>query len=176
MQLAGAFMIGRFENGTPVTLEREAAQKGVDLENNFTYANDPRGSHCPFQAHTRAANPRTLASRHQRIVRRGIPYGRRNPLGSRGKGLLFMCLQRSIGSQFERVQRRMNGQEGHARDPITGQGSGGADPLWPAPYATPSRQQYPPRASRLAWQKAGPVRLLGGEYFFAPSLSFLTGL
>jgi Dyp-type peroxidase family len=173
---AGALMIGRFPNGTPVKLQREAAQKVVDLENNFAYGDDPRGSRCPFQAHTRAANPRTLASRHQRIVRRGISYGRRTPSGSRGVGLLFMCLQRSIGSQFEQVQRRMNGRKGHARDPITGQGSGGAPPLWPAPYAESSRLRYPPRASRRAWQKRSPVRLLGGEYFFAPSLSFLTGL
>jgi deferrochelatase/peroxidase EfeB len=170
-------MIGRFPNGTPVKIQRNPAPEVPDRRNNFVYTTDPRGSRCPFQAHARAANPRTLASRHQRIVRRGIPYGRRTPPGSRGnpeQGLLFMCLQRSIGSQFEQVQRRMNGREGHARDPITGQGSGGAPPLWPDPYATLSRLRYPPRASH--WQKGSSVRLLGGEYFFAPSLSFLTGL
>ena len=177
--LAGALMIGRFPNGTPVKLQPNPAREALDRRNNFVYTTDPRGSRCPFQAHARAANPRNVASRHQRIVRRGIPYGRMTPPGSlgnpeQGVGLLFMCLQRSIGSQFERVQRRMNGREGHARDPITGQGSGGAPPLWPDPYATLSRVRYPPRASR--WQKRSPVRLLGGEYFFAPSLSFLTGL
>jgi len=189
--LAGAYMVGRFEDGTPVKLRpspdpnaaRAAAsnREALNPRNNFIYAGDSKGSRCPFQAHIRAANPRNKGTRAQRIVRRGIPYGARrtSPHGkgvftdapTRGVGLLFMCLQGSIANQFERMQKRMNEQGGHPQDPVTGQGRRRAIPLWPASYDTPSRMRYPPRGTRAE----SLVRLRGGEYFFAPSLPFLTG-
>jgi len=87
-----------------------------------------------------------------------------------------MCLQGSIGGQFELMQRRLNGQRDLPRDPVTGQGLGGAAPSWPTSYATSSRMRYPPAGPRGDGGEKRLVTLRGGEYFFAPSLPFLTGL
>ena len=54
---AGAMVVGRFRDGTPVTLSQK---DGMDLAqaNNFTYADDAQGLQCPFHAHIRKVNPR----------------------------------------------------------------------------------------------------------------------
>ena len=54
-ELAGALVVGRFEDGTPVTLSDEA--HGGPPANNFSYAGDA-GSRCPFHAHIRKVNSR----------------------------------------------------------------------------------------------------------------------
>jgi len=151
--------------------------------NNFTYAEDARGSRCPFQAHIRATNPRDRASLPSRIVRCGITYGkRRMRKGSftdqpaRRVGLLFMCYQRDIGRQFEFLQRRANGLPGRPMDPLAGQAAPGAPAPWPPRYGQPLRVLYPSRAPRRGRREVPLVALKGGEYFFAPSLPFLKGL
>jgi hypothetical protein len=47
---AGAMLVGRFEDGTPLSLQCE---DGVDspAENDFTYASGSLGAKCPFEAH-----------------------------------------------------------------------------------------------------------------------------
>ena len=129
---AGAMIVGRFRDGTPLALS------GVDgltpaSANNFRYNGldsrlvpDPRGPHdrlglkCPFQSHIRKANPRqsvealddTLTEietrekddRSRAIVRRGIPYGARE--STDGVGLLFGCFQSSIVNQFAFIQKK----------------------------------------------------------------------
>lgn len=132
-ELAGAFLVGRFEDGTPVTLQ---GTEGLDhpVPNNFSYAADRAGARCPFFAHIRKTNPRgdvgrTLVPNPQsaadfdrirelddgerRVImaRRGMPYGTRNqvtdpsdqPEG--GVGLMFMAFQSSIEDQFEFTQQ-----------------------------------------------------------------------
>jgi deferrochelatase/peroxidase EfeB len=47
IHLAGALMIGRFQNGTSVRLQPMAARSLLDLRNNFVYAIDPRPWHRP---------------------------------------------------------------------------------------------------------------------------------
>jgi len=54
---AGAMVVGRFEDGTPVVLQ------GADglhhpVRNNFNFSGDAAASKCPFQGHIRKANPR----------------------------------------------------------------------------------------------------------------------
>jgi Dyp-type peroxidase family len=60
--LAGAYVVGRFKNGTPVVKYRESRKKTAYQsrleENDFSYAIDPMGDKCPYQAHIRKANPR----------------------------------------------------------------------------------------------------------------------
>ena len=176
--LAGAWLVGRFEDGTPVVTSDTALATPV---NDFDYASDPHGNKCPFHAHVRKVNPRNNDTVH--LVRRGITYGKRlddptdEEIGeltpSAGVGLLFISYQASIEDQFEKMQDWANDPDfphtnaGH--DPIIGQMKPGDMTL-----------HFPP-----AYGSAGPkhkvtyasfVHLKGGEYFFAPCLSFLRTL
>ena len=79
-ELAGALVVGRFEDGTPVTMTDEA--KGIKApKNDFDYSGDAKGARCPFHAHVRKTNPRgsggfeglKLEQLHI-MARRGITY------------------------------------------------------------------------------------------------------
>ncbi|MGC4042685.1 MAG: hypothetical protein QM758_02655 [Armatimonas sp.] len=103
---AGALVVGRFENGIPVTVNGSAQGQQFRDFNNFNYHNDLAGARCPFQGHIRKTNPRgdtarvllpnlpplppgvpplpeeTIAEtdaveRGRRIARRGITFGLR---------------------------------------------------------------------------------------------------
>lgn len=58
-------MVGRTRTGEPLVSLTQDPIPGVGpnpediVANQFTYANDPDGTHCPFGAHVRRANPRT---------------------------------------------------------------------------------------------------------------------
>ena len=155
---AGALVMGRFEDGTPVVLECAPGQS-KPVRNNFTYRDDPHGQKCPLQAHIRKVNPRQKGV--PRIVRRGITYGKRekepqdNPhleeLPLEGVGLLFMCYQRSIVQQFEVLQclyandPRFPGEQRPGIDPIIGQpgGNGVGQLKWPARWNDPREKHQP---------------------------------
>ena len=198
---AGAMAVGRFEDGTPVVLQ---PTNGLDspVPNNFTYSDDTEGSKCPFHAHIRKMNPRgdipnffapnkevkqqlREEELSHRIVRRGIPFGKRKvepkdeptleqmPTG--GVGLLFMCFQSNIARQFGFMQKNWANNVNFVQpetglDPVIGQQAAGEESL---------AQQWPPQ-----WGEQGKqpfdfglfVTMKGGEFFFAPSLSFLRGL
>ena len=178
---AGALVMGRFEDGTPVALKC-TPDRSAPVLNNFTYEGDSHGGKCPFQAHIRKVNPRQKGV--PRIVRRGITYGKRdkepqeNPsleeLPVNDVGLLFMCYQRNIAQQFEVMQYlyasdpRIPGEGDPGIDPIIGQpgGNGVGQQRWPASWGAP-RQQHKP------FDFHSFVTLKGGEYFFAPSIYFL---
>ena len=118
-ELLGASVVGRFENGTPVTLsdgEISPIPPGpTGVKNNFNYAADSNGLKCPFAAHIRKTNPRDDRddSKTHLMARRGIPYGVRTDLDdpsldtkpTGGVGLLFMAYQSSLEAQFEFIQR-----------------------------------------------------------------------
>jgi deferrochelatase/peroxidase EfeB len=98
---AGAMMVGRFRDGTPLALSATDGYLPAQA-NNFRYdqldakcedrkvaPTDPYGLKCPFQAHIRKVNPRQNVNleftertvkelaewdRNRRIVRRGITY------------------------------------------------------------------------------------------------------
>jgi Dyp-type peroxidase family len=180
---AGALVIGRFEDGTPVALQ-SAAGRSAPVPNNFTYDEDREGLKCPIQAHMRKVNRRQRWT--PRIVRRGVTYGKRdkepkdNPsldeLPSRGVGLLFMCYQSNIEKQFQVLQNRWANnpgfpKEGTGIDPIIGQPS--KDRVGPQNWPI---QWGEPRSKSTAFEFGGFVTLKGGEYFFAPSLYFLRRL
>jgi Dyp-type peroxidase family len=186
---AGALIVGRFEDGTPVTLSKtEKMDKPVP--NNFHYRDDQDGTRCPFHAHIRKVNPRgdtvsVAEERKHRIVRRGITYGKRqaepkdkprpDQMPTGGVGLLFMCCQSSLANQFGFIQKRYANSPDFVKaetgiDPVIGQKELDARPI----------EQHWPRE----WGKAGVtpfhfgdfVKLKGGEFFFAPSIPFLKGL
>jgi Dyp-type peroxidase family len=185
--LAGAFAVGRFKDGTPVTLQNTDSLGAV---NNFEYLeNDGSGGQCPFHAHIRKANQRGAnpamsdeEERDRRIVRRGVPYG--DPLvqqenrTSIKRGLLFMCFQSDISRQFEFIQRVWADNPNFPEfllipglntgdDSVIGQHPRGLQ-KWPKAWGVQRRI-----VGRLRFNFSGHVTLRGGEYFFAPSLSFL---
>ncbi|RIV25296.1 Dyp-type peroxidase [Fibrisoma montanum] len=194
---AGALLVGRFEDGTPIQLRGEEGLIHSALWNNFDYKDDKGNiadfSRCPFHAHIRKSNPRSglngggmdEAKKHI-MARRGIPYGTRSEdlydgsvpaKPEDGVGLLFMSYQASIVKQFEFIQKswvnnpsfpNFDNDELDGIDPIIGQGQG-------------------TRTGRFAtdWGESGSsesasfeqfVHMKGGEYFFAPSMSFLKNI
>jgi Dyp-type peroxidase family len=175
-ELAGAQVVGRFKDGTPLTLHGSPQGNAGDI-NDFDYDGD-NGSRCPLHAHTLKTNPRKDAvlnqERSRRIARRAIPYGR--PDTKEEKGLLFQCYQSDISHQFEFMQRvwcdnpnfpiRLFQKTGD--DPLIGQDhSRSAQQEWPLGYDSQNTKEVDFRAF---------VDLRGGEYFFTPSLPFLTTL
>ncbi|MBC8123016.1 MAG: Dyp-type peroxidase [Gemmatimonadaceae bacterium] len=204
-ELAGAYTVGRFEDGTPVVM-RSSDGLNSPVPNNFNYADDPDGSKCPFSSHLRKMNPRgdianifgnpnvpdtdplsipklNRDERNRRIARRGITYGERtigpegplNDLPTKDVGLLFMCFQSSISKQFGFLQKRWANADRFVK-PGTGIDPViGQHPLAERPIA----QKCP-----LEWGQPGSIRfgfdgfvtLKGSEFFFAPSLPFLQGL
>ncbi len=75
------------------------------------FAADPDGRATPLDAHIRLANPRTPATAHQRILRRGASYARGVDADGRlDEGVLFLSFQRSIRDQFTPIQARLVGE------------------------------------------------------------------
>jgi Dyp-type peroxidase family len=193
-ELAGAMIVGRFEDGTPVVCQK--TDKLINpVRNNFDFSKDPQGNKCPFHSHIRKTNPRgdsvrefgvTLEDERSHIMaRRGITYGARNaeidadgqiielrdkPIG--GVGLLFMAYQSDIANQFEFTQISWANNPDFVKDntgidPVIGQGE------------SPTSQQQPIKWGEYARKTIdfqGFVSMKGGEYFFAPSISFLKSL
>ncbi|MFJ7215917.1 Dyp-type peroxidase [Amycolatopsis sp. NPDC098790] len=188
---AGAMLIGRFEDGTPLTTQREDGAESP-VSNNFTYDSDRAALKCPFQAHIRKTNPRgsggaedPSGERLHLMARRGVTYGERpddpnadvppaaRPSG--GVGLLFMAFNSVLGNQFEFTQTLWANNPGFpivegvtpGLDPVIGQGERGTS-------------EYTVEWGGSVQQTAEPVpqavTLRGGEYFFMPSLAFLRAL
>jgi Dyp-type peroxidase family len=189
-ELAGAMLVGRFENGTPLAVQGTDAAGA--FTNDFDFSQDTEGLRCPFHAHIRKMNPRGETNadpqelRH-RITRRGIPYGARpaDELVDDGqrRGLLFMCYQRSIGQQFEFMQRSWANNASFLRpavaagpatglDPIIGQGDRADKLTFPLEWR-PAPDNGAPTAIAGFGQH---VTLRGGEYLYAPSMSGLQAL
>lgn len=189
-ELAGARIIGRFEDGTPVLLQDEDGLHSP-VPNNFDYSGDRAGLRCPFHSHIRKVNPRGEThrvlgvsleeERRHMMPRRAITYGNRiqdhekefTDLPETGVGLLFMSFQSSITAQFEHIQANMANNEDFLRDgtgidPIIGQG-GNAPYLHRAGWGNVA-------APKVRQDFAGFVTMKGGEYFFAPSIEFFRTL
>lgn len=187
-KLAAAWIVGRFADGTPVVL-RDTEGLSNPVPNNFNYENDPHGLRCPFHAHIRKTNPRSQSGDHKeaergrRIVRRGIPYGNfsyrpgydsaLDELPTKGVGLLFMCFQGDIETQFEFIQKTWVNGTNHpvvaaGIDPLVGQYQAPTQPQrWPAGWGVDYKRPF-------SFQDF--VTLKGGAYFFASSISGLRNL
>jgi Dyp-type peroxidase family len=179
-ELAGAMVIGRFEDGTPVELHRQSRNR-IAPENDFIYDRDPDGNKCPLAGHIRKTNPRTDDKKSHRIARRGITYGDPTPPGENqealpetGVGLLFQCCQADLKNQFEFLQRSWANnaefpQHGTGKDPLIAQSARGSFPSlkFPSHWGGPDRKSFSFHSF---------ITMKGGEYFFVPSLSFLKTL
>ncbi|MBD2386122.1 Dyp-type peroxidase [Cylindrospermum sp. FACHB-282] len=188
-ELAGALTMGRFRDGTPLTLSSTPAK---DETNNFDYSDDQQALKCPFHSHVRKSNPRgdtgrVVSSgesfeqalekeRNHRIARRGISYGESDlsKATSTGSGLLFLCFQADIENQFNFIQAAWSNPNNFVQvnvgtDPIIGQAAPDArNQKWPIKWGEPETK---PGFNFQLW-----VHLKGGEYFFAPSISSLKNI
>ncbi|WP_309642032.1 Dyp-type peroxidase domain-containing protein [Flavobacterium sp.] len=181
---AGASIVGRYEDGTPVEMSKDDGIIGSGAYNNFDYK-IASNSRCPYHAHIRKTNPRTEAHKEHIMARRGIPYGYRNVPASieqdflqmpeSGVGLLFMSFQASIKNQFEHIQGLANqvnpaNDKVNNLDPVIGQDGlqNKSTGDFPVTYNNAGSVQFG------AFESA--VTLKGGEYFFAPSIPFLKNI
>ncbi len=194
-ELAGALVIGRFENGTP-TVSHAHPTDVASVPNNFNYDDDPNGLKCPLHGHIRKSNPRgesekksegkiTLEQERSHIMaRRGITYGHRaihpsdpairlDDMPTGNVGLLFMAYQSNIENQFEFTQKfwlnNLNFVDNDTGiDPVVGQKNAAKGSRWPVTWG---ESKISERFDFSAF-----VTLLGGEYFFTPCISFLKQL
>jgi len=180
IEQAGALAVGRFRDGTPVTLF-SSPQGAAEAANNFDYGSDQDALKCPFQSHIRKTNPRGDTHRffqvpleeekRHRITRRGIPYGK--PTSTESKGLLFICFQSDVANQFEFIQSRWANDGTFVKsnpgvDTLIGQGDSPHTHTW---FKTWGDSSPSPATEKLDFSKF--VTLRGGEYLFAPSINFL---
>jgi Dyp-type peroxidase family len=185
---AGAMLVGRFEDGTPIQVQGEDKLIGSGAFNNFNY--ESSGGLCPHFAHIRKTNPRTVEGKNiyqfddHAMARRGIPYGHRNvntelneiqddqfPVD--GVGLLFMSYQQSIVTQFEVIQKRANFNDASS----SGFKDGGVDPVIGQTPKGINRTSYEfPDDALHSHQFDQHIHFKGGEYFFAPSMAYLDQL
>jgi deferrochelatase/peroxidase EfeB len=177
-ELAGAFVFGRFKDGTPVA--RGVLPTGAYPPlNDFDYSNDPAGRSCPIFAHIRKMNPRGTSrtepatERARRIARRGIPYGYNPEAESRpnsGIGLLFQSCQGDLARQFEHLVALWG------TDPDFPQMGDGCDPVLGPSHEV---QQWPHGhggRDPLAHSFGSCVKSRGGAYLFIPGRNFLAAI
>jgi len=186
-ELLAAKLVGRWRSGAPLTLAPEVDNPAVSADpqrnNDFDYANDPRGRQVPFGCHIRRMNPRdtkltrlTDVNIH-RIIRRGTTYGPPydpNALSEaddevpRGAIFLFISARAMATIEFLQQEWINDGNfidAGNERDPIVGLQEEGAT------FTIPKE---PVRRRLHSIQTFNVLR--GGEYFFMPSLSALKWL
>lgn len=175
-------VVGRGVDGRGLRPDGRIANGSNDeIDNSFRYFDEDRhGKGCPLGSHVRRSNPRdslapkeemkqTLldAANNHRILRRARKYGSKidNKLKDDGKerGLLFICLNTDIARQFEFTQQTwlMNSDFStlyKETDPLIGPDGEMTIPAEPLRY----------RAEVKTF-----VKLVGGEYFFLPSVKGL---
>jgi Dyp-type peroxidase family len=179
-ELAGALVVGRFRDGTPVVSYQ--SRQG-NTENDFIYVGplapaistgaDPFDQHCPISAHIRKVNPRggtgdIATERNRRIARRGITYG--DAAKDADAGLLFQCCQSNLQNQFEFLQGTWSNTPGKPSNT-------GTDPI--AAQSTAQSQSWPSlwgSGNKITFDFGGFVKLQGGAYFFLPSITSLTNM
>ena len=185
---AGGMLVGRFEDGTPIAVQSDPGSHSPVI-NDFTYDSDKHGGKCPLFAHIRKVNPRGSTGneadeRLHIMARRGQTYGARTDDPNDGKfhnkpekdvGLLFMAFNSDLAEQFEFAQGSWANNPtfppaaaAPGLDPVIGQGA--------RPNLTcPVEWGIGDKASKRKATSSPPqtVKMLGGEYFFMPSLDYL---
>ncbi|MFC9326681.1 Dyp-type peroxidase [Kitasatospora sp. NPDC057015] len=192
-----ARLVGRWRSGAPVCKHPDADvpfDPAASKDNDFGFRDDPDGLVTPLFSHLRKTSPRDgLQERPgrppldaavldgRRIMRRGAPYGQPFDPASEGpggpddpRGLLFVCYQADITTQFEFIQTAWIDETNFppGRTPETG-----GDPMvgLDCPVSFESRAaDGSRRTTPLSFRQF--VRTEGSVYAFAPSISLLRGL
>lgn len=184
-ELLAARMMGRWRNGTPLVTNPHGP-RAYDGDyrpawlNRFRYhaddgtGFDPKGAVCPYASHVRRVNPRDDRDPHEvnrrRIIRRGIPYR-----DGGDQGLLFVCFNARIDSQFEFLQGEWINkgdfvdQFSPNRDPVVGSNSGAPGDALTLPDEGEGQGDVLPGLPRF-------VTVRGGEYFLVPGIIALHDL
>jgi Dyp-type peroxidase family len=181
-EFLAARMVGRWKNGNSLVRHPDGpgSAESEMTPNDFGYHDeDADGKKCPFASHVRRINPRdehperTLdpksVARH-RIIRRGFPYTDASEGSDVEKGLLFVCFNARIDSQFEFLQEEwinrgdFFGNFSTDKDPLVGANDESSDAL-----SLPNRPCRIPNLPRF-------VTTRGGDYFFMPGIHALSGL
>jgi Dyp-type peroxidase family len=181
-ELLAAKLVGRWRSGAPLVLapEHDDPDLGEDpyRNNNFTYADDPRGLRCPLGSHIRRNSPRdsdvaTLTDVNlHRIIRHGTSYGPPLPEGvldddNADRGIYFIFISAKAPSTLEFLKSQwindgnffaLSGE----KDPLVGANDGTGT------FTIPQR----PVRRRIHGLESF-VMTRGGEYGFVPSLSAL---
>lgn len=175
--LGKAYLIGRFPNGTPLTLSTVATPEKRNEQNQFDYQEDWLGTKCPRHAHIRTANPRHQGANPLPIVRRSIVFNeeRKNSIE---ESMLFISYQSSVHHYLRPIyERMMIGKEDGKRivqDALfyPHRGEGKTDPL-----------EYHPNygikaANTIKFNRPGAQICTIGDVnlYFCPSLSYLDSL
>jgi Dyp-type peroxidase family len=175
-------LVGRRLDGTPLV----ASHSNI---NDFNYEDAP--SICPAHAHIRKVNPRDSWSAKHQIVRRATVYGPALERETNGRprfqngdvvpvekgispttvdtGLLFLCAQSDITQQFLVLQANWANATSGGADTIAGSVAPGQTNK--IGIAVPGQP-----FTGLNYDYRPVVEALGGEYFFAPSLTFFSQL
>ena len=172
-------VVGRTLDGDLLRPRGPLAPTTEGPDNDFLFFLADRGGHgCPMGSHIRRANPRDglapkadfcegllRSANAHRLLRRGRKYGG-GIAGSPTKGdegLLFICLNTDIARQFEFVQQNwmLNPNFATLYDEV--------DPL----VGPAGKMTLPATPLRRRVEVATFVKLVGGDYFFLPSLSTL---
>ena len=181
--LLGAKMVGRWQSGAPLAVspDTDDPELGSDSRrnNDFLFADDPRGFKCPVGAHARRANPRDAFDgdggvdvRLHRMIRRGTSYGPALPQGvleddGADRGIIFVFAGAHLKRQFEFVKTQWLNDGIFIGAPLE------KDPLV-GPNDESSGFTIPQRPIRRRLQNLPPfVVTRGGDYFFAPGLTAL---
>lgn len=165
----GAKMMGRWKDGSPLTLTPDAPDARLSHADDFGFTStDRQGDNCPMGAHIRRSNPRDsltkdpeeslqIANRH-RILRRSRMYKNDDQVG-----LIFMCFNTSLSRQFEHIQETwINGKRfarTNEKDPILGNRQDNTSFTFPNGPLLSQVDELPDF-----------VKTLGGGYFFFPAL------
>ena len=188
-----AQIMGRYKDGRPIMFSGTECGKGIVRWFNEDFINYEEIERlnfgkCPFHSHIRKTNPRKADKdiKEAKIVRRGIPYDDRsedmrksqkenNEFPKEDVGLLFMCYQRNISTQFEKIQ------QGFRKDKDFPEKESGIDPI----KSTFSADKIPGQIENK-WMKKhnkdipaifpATVWLTAGEYFYTPSIPYLLEL
>ena len=188
--LMAAKTVGRWPSGAPLTLaphqDNDPSLQQAPQNNAFLYMDtDSHGYACPMASHIRRTNPRDSLGEdpqaslknvnRRRIIRRGAVYGPRLAEGvfeddQAARGLLFICINANIRSQFEFIQQQWvnNAHFGgtyNDKDPLIGINSSQQSCRQMTIPHVPVRQKLTHLPNFVA--------VKGGGYFFLPSKSAL---
>ncbi|HRI59389.1 MAG TPA: Dyp-type peroxidase, partial [Saprospiraceae bacterium] len=191
VRIAEAYIMGRFKDGTPLTESDRPNRDKTPADENFSYRkkllskdgsndDDLKAIRCPFATHARKANPRDDRQRRM-IARRGVLYEDKTPDGkTSGRGSLFMSFQANLAEQFEYIIRHWINNVNYDQqltgvDIMAGTGINRAFSRWYFPVNWDNDD--PDAKVLLTPNELDPcIRYLEGEYFYAPSISFLKNI